>query len=322
MRRINPALTQALKDAEAVALIGHVSPDGDTIGSCLALSMGLTQLGKRTAVFCADKVPDNLMMLSGAAGVRVRPDSGTHFDTAISVDVSTSQRLGSCMEIMEVTPVRLIIDHHHTNPCDWGQLSEVDGDAPACALLVYQLLLDLGVTVTADMAACLYTAIATDTGNYSYKSTSAEAFAVTAALLETGFDMEALNRRLFRTRPLAQSRLTCRALERMTLHAGGRIACIALTLQDFGDCAALPEHADTLVNLGLQLEGVSMALLSRETASGAVKFSLRALPPYQVDDVAQRFGGGGHQLAAGITFSAGRLDELTAMVLADMEARL
>lgn len=240
MRRIDSALTATLQAASSVAIIAHVNPDGDTIGSCLALQQGLLQLGKTAQVFCADKVPDSLMMLTGADQVRVKPAEGEAFDAAMAVDVSDAYRMGSCADILHAAPVTLMIDHHGTNPGDWAQLAEVDGNAPACALLVYQLLLDLGVTLTADMAGCLYTAIATDTGNYAYKGTNVECFQVTAALLETGFDMESLNRRLFRVRAIPQSRLMCRALENLTLHAGSSVAAIRLTLQDFGDCGALP----------------------------------------------------------------------------------
>lgn len=200
MRRIDPAIVNAFRRAESIALISHISPDGDTIGSALALRLALLAMGKSVRVFCQDKVPDNLMMLPGASCYKnestVTP--GDRYDLCCSVDVSTASRLGRVSTVMEQAAQRAIIDHHGTNPRDWAPISEVDGDAPACAILIYALIRELGVALTGDMAGCLYTAIVTDTGNFSYSGITPETFLIQAELMQTGFDLTELNRRLFR----------------------------------------------------------------------------------------------------------------------------
>ena len=319
-RTIDSGVLASFQRANTVALICHVSPDGDTVGSALALRLALLSLGKAVRAFCQDKVPDTFTLLPGADAVENEASlaPSDRFDLCCSVDVSTAARMGRCAAAMEHADSRAIIDHHGTNPRDWAPVSDVDGNAPACALLVYALIRQLGVSVDPDMAACLYTALSTDTGNFSYSSTSAEAFEVQAELMKTGFDMSELNRRLFRVKALPHVLLVKCALESLTLYAGGRVTATSVTLADMEACHALPEHTDEIVNQGLQIEGVCMTVFGRESADGSVKLSLRGNPGYPVDQIAAAFGGGGHALAAGITFRSGTLRECMDRVIAAM----
>jgi len=323
-RTINKELTAALLAADDIALCSHVNPDGDTVGSVLAIRLGLLSLGKRVRVFCQDKIPDNLMFLEGASSFEKPEDlaADDHFSAVMAVDVSDSRRMGRCSVLLGRAFRHLLLDHHGTNPQDFAEICDVDGNAPACALLAYALLRDLGVKITVPIAECLYTGLSTDTGNFSFKSTSAEAFAVQAELMKTGFDMSELNRRLFRERAPEQLLLIRTALQSLELRCGGELAVMKLTLRDFGDCGALPEHADTVVNFGLDVRGVKMAVLGRESPDGKIKFSLRGVHPWAVDKIAFSLGGGGHDLAAGITIDGGTLDENTEKVAALMAKAL
>lgn len=320
MQRNDPGLAPALLKADTIALISHISPDGDTIGSTLALRLALMQLGKSVRVFCQDKVPDNLMMLSGADAYQNENGLADEdrFDLCCSVDVSAAHRMGRCACVMDRADVRCVIDHHGTNKCEWGSLVLLDGDAPACALLIYDLLQKLGVSLTADMAACLYAGISTDTGNFSYTGITADTFRVQAALMETGFDMSEINRRLFREKALPHLMLIKKALQSMSFYADGRITVTRVTRADMEECHALPEHADNVVNYGLEIQGVQMTLFAREAKDGSIKMSLRGIPGHPVDKVAQTFGGGGHDLAAGITLPGSTLDAWVDKVLARM----
>ena len=306
-------IIDAIAAARSIALVSHVNPDGDTIGSALALKLGLDKLGKATALFCQDKVPDNLAFLRGVDECRAPEDAaGERFDLLICVDVADVDRMGRCAALVERCAHTAQVDHHGTNP-NYAEDNCVDAEAPATALVVHELLERLGVTVDRDIAACLYVAISTDTGNYAYNSTSAEAFRVTAELLEAGLPLSEINRRLYRQRELPQVRLLQKSLRSLTFHCGGAITSMALTRQDFEACGALAEHADTLVNYGLDIEGVRMAVLARETRNpGEVKLSLRAVEPDSVSEVAQSMGGGGHAQAAGATVHGTTLEECVA----------
>lgn len=311
-------IVDAIHEADAIALVSHLNPDGDTMGSALALKNGLDKLGKRTAVFCQDKVPDNISFLKGADEYRYPEDaSGERFDLLICVDVADLDRLGTCASLMERCAHTAQIDHHGTNP-NYAECNCVDREGPATALVIRELLARLGVELDADIAACLYVAISTDTGNFAFASTTPEAFRVTAELLEAGLPLSEINRRLYRQREMPQVLLMQRALSSLTFHHGGAITSMMLTRQDFADCGALSEHADTLVNYGLDILGVRMAVLARETGTpGEVKLSLRAVEPDSISGVATSFGGGGHELAAGATVH-GTVEEWVARCVAAM----
>lgn len=303
---------EAIRAANTVALVSHVNPDGDTVGSTLALKNGLDKLGKRTAAFCADKVPDNISFLKGVDEYKGPEEAAeASFDLLICVDVADEGRMGRCACLLNRCAHTAQVDHHGTNP-DYAEFNCVDADAPATGLVVHELLIRLGVAMDADIAACLYVAISTDTGNYAYSSTSPEAFRVTAELLDAGLPLSEINRRLYRQREMPQVLLMRRALGSLTFHHGGAITSMTLSRKDFADCGAMSEHADTLVNYGLDIVGVRMTVLARESSTpGEVKLSLRAVEPDSVSEVAQRFGGGGHAQAAGATVK-GTLEECVA----------
>ena len=309
------AVAQAVKAARSIALCCHVNPDGDTVGSALALKAALPE--KQVTVFCQDKVPDTLTTLPGAPEVRpctsLRAEE--RFDLMLPVDVSDGHRMGKVGEKPFLEMLRplcggeALIDHHATNP-GFCSPACIDGDAPAAGLIVRELLGMLGKPLTKEIAACLYAAIATDTGNFSYPSVNGECFRVGAELVETGFDMNGLNRRLFVIEPAAKKRLLGCALRSLRLSREGKVALMAVTQADFTACGALEEHTENLVNQALAIDGVCMAALLRETADGAVKASFRGVAPWTVDRAAVRFGGGGHAQAAGCTLHSPMAESL------------
>ena len=327
MRENLDRIAELLLRLDTAALCCHVSPDGDTIGSALALYGALVRLGKHPTVFCVDKVPNDLTGLPNAEKVRDIRTLGPEerFDLLLPVDVSDCRRMGKVDGIPVWDLLRpccgadALIDHHRTNP-GFCAVNCIDGDAPAAGLIIRELLPLLGVSLDADLASCLYAAIATDTGNLSYPSTTAEAFRVMAELLEAGLDLPAWNRRLFVLRPAARVKLTARAASQMRLYHGDRIAVLTVRNKDFEECQALPEHTDGIVNQGLSVEGVCMACLLRDSADG-VKVSLRCVNPYRIDRVAERFQGGGHAQAAGFTMP-GPIDACIAPVLSALEEEL
>lgn len=301
----NPeAVAKAIRQAGRIALCAHVSPDGDTIGSTLALRWGLEQLGKQVTVFCQDKVPDNLRFLPGAADFRTPQEAAADWDLLVAVDVADERRLGACEALLRAAPHTAQVDHHGTNPA-YAQVNDIDAEASATALLIKELLDCLGVRLTREIGICLYTGISTDTGNFAFSNTSPEAFRVVGDILaRCDLPLSQINRILFRQRSQAQTRLLARALSSLRFEGDGHIAVMTITERDMLDCQALPEHTDTLVNFGMDVEGVQLALLARAIEAGRTKMSLRALEPFAVDGVAKQFGGGGHALAAGCTVDA------------------
>lgn len=309
-----------IRDAGSVAVCCHLNPDGDAIGSALAMRLALIRAGKRVSVFCKDKVPDNLMMLPDSGTVR-RPvfSSGEQWDLLLLVDVSDGRRVGFLDEIRPRCGRTAQIDHHGTNPlfCEANWVEE----GPATALLIYRLLKLLEIPLDREIASCLYAGVSTDTGNFSFPNVTPEVFAMARDLMENDLPLAKLSTVLFREKPMAQAKLTGRALESMVSAADGRITVMRLTRADFEACGALEEHADTIVNQGLDIAGVKMAALLRETEDGKVKCSLRAKDGLRVDTLAAFFGGGGHGQASGATLD-GPLDKAFAKMSAAMEQSL
>lgn len=313
MNRNPDAITRMIREAERIAICSHINPDGDTLGAAAAMRLALLKMGKKPAIFCDGKVPDQLSFLPGIGEMRVPDGTEDPFDLLLAVDVSDIRRLGNCEKLIPRSRHTAQIDHHPTNPL-YMEENSVDGDAPASCILIREQIASLGVEIDSGIAVCLYTGISTDTGNFAFASTNAECFQIMSELMGKQLPLAKLNRILFRERAKPQVLLMGRALNSLKYYENGQIAVMKLTLRDFEECCALSEHADTLVNFGLDTVGTRMAMLARESEDGSIKFSLRAKEPDSVSDIAQQFGGGGHPQASGITMY-GKLDETAGCVL-------
>ena len=304
-----PEMLSALQNANSILLCTHAQPDGDAIGSTLAMGLGLRFLGKEVTLLDADPVPTQMRFLPGAADF-VQPDAvqGKTYDVSLAIDTATVELLGACKDAFFAAPVTLLMDHHPDNP-RYAMVSVVDGKASAAGCVVYRCLRTLHIPITKEIAACLYCALSTDTGNFRFQNTNAEAFSIMAELMDAGLDLPAVARPIHQLREEPHARLLGLALSSLKIFAGGKCACMRLTQEDYQAAHALPEHNTNIVNYALDIPGVEMAFLAEERENGIVKASLRALPPWNVAEIAKDFGGGGHKLASGLRLT-GTLNEL------------
>ena len=310
--RTPKSVLRALSDAGSALLCAHIGPDGDTIGSVLALGAALEALGKRVQLTCADPVPELYAFMPGSEKI-VMPDAlaGEVFDLAVAVDVSDSARLGGARVLFDAASVRAVIDHHATND-GFGDINWVAPQAAATGMLVLACVKALGVPLTLEIAEHLYVAVSTDTGNFRFANTDAAVLRSAAVLAEAGARPDRLTALLFYTRSLASVALRGRALSTLRLFAGGRAAVMALTAQDFAQTGATDSMTEGIVNYAIEIIGVEVAILARER-DGEVKCSLRAKEPFDVAVLAQQFGGGGHALAAGCSLSLPIQDALPSL---------
>ena len=296
------ALAEWLKAQDDVVLLGHVSPDGDAVGSNLAVWHALRAMGKRAVVCLPDGVPRMYIDLPGATEA-VLPEAPLPFapKAALAVDVSEATRLGEAgFRLFEACENRAALDHHHTNP-GFGQLYALDGHAAAAGELVVDLIDALGVTMTREMGACLFVAISTDCGHFSYANTRPQTFRAAARCAETGIDIASITEKLYRTRSVGRTKLLGLVLAGLMRSPDGELAWARLTDDMLREADALPEDNEGIVNYLMEMEGVRMAVLASQRGD-ATKFSLRCRAPLNVArDVAAPLGGGGHDLAAGIT---------------------
>lgn len=296
-----------------ILLIAHVSPDGDTLGSCLALYAALFQLGKTAQIVCEDAVPQIYRFLPNSDQIKL-PENARQTEAVISVDCADIARAGKSEMLFAGATYTLNIDHHGTN--DHYADENYVQRAGATGELIYSVLVNLKVNLTKDIAVCLYTAITTDTGNFSYSNTTPDTLRIAAELLETGIDLPYLNRCLFRTVPFHKTRLHGLAIMKTELYAFGRIGMAKLTREDMLSCGATSEDCEGIIDSIRDIDTVEVAAILREADDGMIRVSLRGKASADVSQIALQFGGGGHKLAAGCTMMP-PIDEAAQRILAE-----
>ena len=295
-------LANFLKEHDDYAVFGHISPDGDTAGSSIALALALRALGKRAAVCLPGGLPEMYKVFD--CTVEIVPDAKLSFvpKTGLAVDVSEEPRLGSNGELFASCEHTAMLDHHETNP-GFGEVYFMDGHAAATGELAVELIQELGVELSVEMATWLYIAISTDSGRFGYASTRAETMEAGAACLRAGIDVDGIVAELYRTRSEGRTRLLGLVLAKLELEEKKEMCWARATEQMFQDAHALREDNEGIVNYLVEMRGVRFACLAEERGS-ATKFSLRAKPPLDVaEEVAVPLGGGGHACAAGVTLN-------------------
>ena len=311
-------LCQARK-AKRLALIAHVSPDGDTVGATLALRLAFLSLGKAVDVICDGKPDRTLSYLPGIECFQKPEETGGLYDAAIAVDVSDHKLLGKSESIFDSAPVKLVIDHHATNP-GYGDVNYIRGDECSCCVLAYEAITEMGIEIDKGIGTCLMTGMSTDTGHFMYPYTTPFAFEIAGRLLALGVDVSFVTRRLYRTQSKEAVALARLAYQKLRFELDDQVGVIELTKAEMDEAGADVSQTGGLVNKALEIEGVRMAILATEREDG-VKLSLRAVEPDTVNDIAKRFGGGGHAQAAGVTMQL-PIHEAVETILAVMKDKL
>lgn len=291
---------QTLKQARHVWISTHLNPDGDALGSALAVSLLLEEMEISYEILCHNTCPYNLDFLPNSKKIQTKPISNTA-DVAIVVDLSSLDRLGAIKPYISLVDYLIIVDHHIPNEKP-GNLRIIDFTAPATALILSRLFEQLQIKISPQMATCLLTGIVTDTGCFRYPSTTAEVLSTAGKLLEQGADLAQINSEVYFKKPKACLNVLTKALEKMHLICEDKIAWSTLSVEDLQNANALEEHTEGLVNELLTIDTVQIAAMLRESRKGFIQVSLRSRSNYNVAQVANLFNGGGHRNAAGCTF--------------------
>ena len=284
---------QWLAQRDHFLILSHRRPDGDTLGSTAALCLGLRQLGKTAHIL---ENPEITQLYCHLHHGLTKPEA-EEGDTLISVDVASPGMLGESARALEER-ISLRIDHHCT-ATSFTPFEVVDGDAGACGEIVYDILMDLGVTLDKPLAEALYTAVSTDTGCFRYANTTAHSFAVAAACAEAGGDLHTINQNVFDTNSLARLKMQSWIIQNLRLYRDGQMAVCALPLAVEQEIGVNEDDMENISGFPRSIAGVKIAATLRETGDGKVKISVRALPGYDASMVCAQFGGGGHKGAAG-----------------------
>lgn len=304
----------ALRRASSVVLCGHVHPDGDALGSVLALTLALRSLGVPVVPTLADDRPASSIYdwLPGFAlfsrAADLEPPA-----VFVALDTPVPARLGAAQGLAEAAGQVIVIDHHW-DATEFGALNLIDRQAAATGQIVWRMLDQLGVTATSEIALCCYTALLTDTGRFQYQNTNAGVLRDAAAMLEAGVDPAEVARLVYQNRSKASLDLEARTMSRLTVANGGMVAYAWVTDEDFAATGALVEEAEYLPDAVRTLRGIEVALLLREHGD-EVRVNLRAKTTFDVGAVARAFGGGGHTAAAGFTWKEPGIDSLLPKLL-------
>ncbi len=316
MKAVLQRAAETIRQADRIVLASHINPDGDTIGSSLALTHVLRQMGKVAVPLSHHGVPEIYRWLPGQEWI-ARNVEERDFDLAIVCDTGTVDRIGEAREPVEAAPRSLCIDHHVTEG-NFGQIRVVNAKAAATGELVYTLLKEMGIAPNRAVADCLMCAIITDTGVFRFPNVTPETLRIAAELMEFGASPSEINEIVFENRSLAGLKLLGRALEALQLSSDGQIAWSVLSEQDFLDCGASPEDTEGIVNHVRAARGVQVGVLLHQIPGKRVRVNLRSRNGYDVRRVAEAFGGGGHTLAAGCSLEP-PLQEAESKVLIEVK---
>ena len=298
------AIADALRQHDRFLVVTHENPDGDALGSLLASTLALRQLGKDAVMYLAGQtpLPAEYAFMPLEELVRERPaDSPDR--VLLAVDCAKEDRIGDSAAVA-AAPLVLNVDHHHDNTA-FGDLNLIVSDASSTGEVLRDVFSELGVDLTPELAEPLYIALVTDTGRFQYANTTPKALRLAAELVEAGADIHAVFQEVYESVEFAKLKLLARALDRAEVLEGGRIVVSHLVRGDFVAAGASEPYSEGIIDYLRAVEGAELAVLIREQLSQsaqAYKGSLRSsIDELDVSAIARRFGGGGHRQAAGFS---------------------
>ena len=294
-------IADKLRVFKSFALCGHVGPDGDSLGSQLALSAALTSMGKEVTCLLArkDEMDGSLSFLEGYDGLVLANEFDGDVECFIAVDVPTRERLADATDVLDRAGYSIVIDHHAV-PTTMADLTFTVPSAASTSVLIWKLIAELGVNPTAAMAECAYTGLMTDTGRFQYQNADSVAFACAAEMVACGAKPDVIAKHIYQNRRLASVRLESLATARMQLLADGQVALTWLSRSDFESCGATKADGEPIIDVLRSLQGVRVACVLREQGD-EIRGSLRAKDDSDVASIARSYGGGGHKAAAGFS---------------------
>ena len=288
-------ILEEINKANSIVILTHENPDGDAVGTALALYNALKQYGKNPDII----IPEYSKVFEFLPGIDdIKKESNIEkYDLAISVDCATIKMLNGFANYFESAKMKIVIDHHGTNTM-YGDINFVNPVAPACAQILITILEYFGMEITKDIGSCILTGIITDTGGFKYSGVTAETFEFVAWLLNKGVNVSKIYRQVLQVKTKANFELHRIAFDRIEFLEDGKIAFTYITEEDEKKVGAQNGDHEGIVEVGRDVEGVEVSIFVRQTEKGC-KVSLRSNDYVNVSDVCLMFGGGGHIRAAG-----------------------
>ena len=308
---------RAMREHNRFAILSHVRPDGDALGCQIALALSLQQLGKEVRVWNEEGMLEKYSFLPRAELLSKPPAAPEDVDVAIALDTAIQNRLGTALAAVHSAKLWINIDHHLSNP-GYGDLVYVDPTAPATGQIIFDLIKNQDFPFNREIAENLFAAISTDTGSFQYPKTTARTFEIAAQLVCTGIDVGRLNQQLYENYPRRRIELLRELLRTTRFASEDRVASFSLSLKTAAALRVLPEDNEGLIDHLRAIRGVIVAVFFEELSDGKVRVSMRSkTDAIDVCVICQKFGGGGHTLAAGARVR-GTLAEVEQKVLEEV----
>jgi phosphoesterase RecJ-like protein len=301
-------LADEIRKRQRFVITSHVRPDGDAIGSALAMAFALRALGKEARVVFRDEPPGPLQVFPGVAAIEVTPRVDDPGDAVIVMESGDLARTG--VEGLDRGFV-INIDHHLGNSM-YGALNWFDVSAAACGEMVFDLVRELGAPLTQEVATHVYIAILTDTGSFHYSSISPRTFDICRQCVEAGVDPPWVARSIFNSNNLGRLKLFGAVLSQMELDPSGRLATVYVDRKLATDCGGTYEDTEGLINLPLTVKEIQAVVFFKENGPDDWRVSMRSKGEVDINAVAKQFGGGGHKNASGCS-AEGNIDTLKAL---------
>jgi phosphoesterase RecJ-like protein len=316
----DPALARivdTLQSAERVIISSHSRPDGDSIGSQLALAFALRALGKRADVVNKDRAPAPLLQFPGVDEICIADRADGNYDAAVILECGDLARTG----VAGLDRYRVVNIDHHPGNSGYGELNWFDPTAAACGEMVFDLIHALGVPIDARIGTHIYLAILTDTGSFHYSSISPRTFEICKQTLEAGVDAVGVARNVYDSNNMGRLKLFGSVLSAMQIDASGRIAIVYLDHEMAREAGGTYEDTEGLINLPLTVKEIQAVVFFKQTEGEAYRVSMRSKDDIDIGLIAKQYGGGGHKNAAGCTV-AGPIDALQKMFVEKIEAAI
>lgn len=310
-------ILEEIKKAESIVILTHENPDGDAVGSSIAMYLGLKEIGKTPDIIIPE-FPRAFENLPGIENIKKESDI-ENYDLAIALDTASIKMLNGYSKYFEDAKTKIVIDHHSSNTM-FGDYNYVDQDSPACAQLLLVLFNYFNIEVSKEIGTAILAGIITDTGGFRYDGVTAETFELVAALCKKGVKVSKVYQKVFASTSKSKFFLHRIALDRLELLENEKIAFTYITKNDENNVGAENGDYDGIVEQGRDIEGVEISIFLRETEKG-IKASLRSKDYVNVSELCRIFGGGGHIRAAGCTIP-GTIEQVKTQILNQARAML
>ncbi len=311
-------IAQWLESRKKLLITGHQRPDGDCLGSALALGMALEETGKKCTIVSSDSLPHMYSALPGADKIIKCAQIEEDYDGVITLECGNVERSG----IKGLSNLPTINIDHHPSTGDWAEVNWVNPAVSAVGELIFLLIESLGIPITPAIASNIFAAIMTDTGSFQYSNTSEQTLLIASRLVSYGASPSDITQTVYMNQKASRLRLLAKVLETLKIDQSGKIATVSMSLDDLESTGAEADDTEGFVNYPLGIQGIEACALFRQSSEHNFRVSLRSRQKIDVSKVAVQFEGGGHARAAGFSLNNLSLSDARNLVLARLKALL